>query len=140
MYVGVIATFLVRRYGGLPDDTCNGLRLSLNNRNLQLNETVYSIKQSNFFDRDQRQLIKNRENAMGAGGFGQSHSHRYCTLIAVVIPTSDRIIIIRAGPVVCVSKAERVRVLKNQGLTIGEIANAMTVSKRTVFRYLSQKL
>ena len=37
------------------------------------------------------------------------------------------------------SKPERTRALKNQGLTVAEIANAMAVSKRTVFRYLSQK-
>lgn len=36
-------------------------------------------------------------------------------------------------------KPERARVLKDQGLTIVEIANAMAVSKRTVFRYLSEK-
>lgn len=36
-------------------------------------------------------------------------------------------------------KPERARVLKDQGLTILEIANAMAVSKRTVFRYLSEK-
>jgi hypothetical protein len=36
-------------------------------------------------------------------------------------------------------KPERARALKVQGLTIAEIANAMAVSKRTVFRYLSQK-
>jgi DNA invertase Pin-like site-specific DNA recombinase len=36
-------------------------------------------------------------------------------------------------------KPERARALKNQGLTVTEIANAMAVSKRTVFRYLSQK-
>ncbi len=35
-------------------------------------------------------------------------------------------------------KPERARALKNQGLTVAEIANAMDVSKRTVFRYLSQ--
>lgn len=34
---------------------------------------------------------------------------------------------------------ERARTLKNQGLTNAEIANAMGVSKRTVFRYLEQK-
>jgi DNA invertase Pin-like site-specific DNA recombinase len=33
----------------------------------------------------------------------------------------------------------RARMLKNQGLTIAEIANAMAVSKRTIFRYLSEK-
>ena len=37
-------------------------------------------------------------------------------------------------------KPERARALKDQGLTIAEIANAMAVSKRTVFRYLSQKI
>jgi orotate phosphoribosyltransferase-like protein len=37
-------------------------------------------------------------------------------------------------------KPERARALKGQGLTIAEIANAMAVSKRTVFRYLSRKL
>ena len=36
-------------------------------------------------------------------------------------------------------KPERTRALKDQGLTITEIANAMAVSKRTVFRYLSEK-
>ena len=36
-------------------------------------------------------------------------------------------------------KPERARVLKDQGLTIAEIANAMAVSKRTLFRYLSRK-
>jgi len=36
-------------------------------------------------------------------------------------------------------KPERTRALKNQGLTVAEIANAMAVSNRTVFRYLSQK-
>ena len=36
-------------------------------------------------------------------------------------------------------KPERARVLKDQGFTIVEIANAMAVSKRTVFRYLSEK-
>lgn len=35
-------------------------------------------------------------------------------------------------------KPGRAKVLKNQGLTVAEIANAMAVSKRTVFRYLSQ--
>jgi hypothetical protein len=34
-YVGAIATFLIRRYFGLPDDICNGLRFSLNSRNPQ---------------------------------------------------------------------------------------------------------
>ena len=36
-------------------------------------------------------------------------------------------------------KPERARALKDQGLAIAEIANAMAVSKRTVFRYLSEK-
>jgi DNA invertase Pin-like site-specific DNA recombinase len=36
-------------------------------------------------------------------------------------------------------KPERARALKDQGLTITEIANAMAVSKRTVFRYLSEE-
>ncbi len=36
-------------------------------------------------------------------------------------------------------KPERARAFKNQGLTVAEIVNAMAVSKRTVFRYLSQK-
>jgi len=37
------------------------------------------------------------------------------------------------------AKPERARALKNQGLNVAEIANAMAVSKRTVFRYLSQE-
>ena len=37
-------------------------------------------------------------------------------------------------------KPERASVLKDQGLTIAEIANAMAVNKRTLFRYLSRKL
>jgi len=36
-------------------------------------------------------------------------------------------------------KAERARTLENQGLTVMEIANAIAVSKRKVFRHLSQK-
>jgi DNA invertase Pin-like site-specific DNA recombinase len=36
-------------------------------------------------------------------------------------------------------KPTRARTLKDQGLTIAEIANAMAVSKRTIFRYLSEK-
>ena len=36
-------------------------------------------------------------------------------------------------------KPERASVLKDQGLTIAEIANAMAVNKRTLFRYLSRK-
>jgi DNA invertase Pin-like site-specific DNA recombinase len=36
-------------------------------------------------------------------------------------------------------KPERARVLRDQGLTVMEIANAMAVSRRTVFRYLSEK-
>ena len=77
---------------------------------------------------------------MGAGGFGRSHGHRLCTLISVLIHTGDRIIIERARAVVYVGKVERARALNDQGLTIEEIANAMAVSKRTVFRNLSQKL
>jgi DNA invertase Pin-like site-specific DNA recombinase len=39
-------------------------------------------------------------------------------------------------------KAEpaRAKALHNQGLTVAEIANAMAVSKRTVFRYLAEVL
>ena len=36
-------------------------------------------------------------------------------------------------------KPTRARTLKDQGLTIAEIANTMAVSKRTIFRYLSEK-
>ena len=36
-------------------------------------------------------------------------------------------------------KPERARALKNQGLTVAGIVNAMAVSKRTIFQYLSQK-
>ncbi len=36
-------------------------------------------------------------------------------------------------------KPMRARALKDQGFTVAEIANALAVSKRTVFRYLSQK-
>jgi len=36
-------------------------------------------------------------------------------------------------------KPERARALKHQGLMVTEIAKAMAVSKRTVFRYLSLK-
>ena len=36
-------------------------------------------------------------------------------------------------------KTTRARTLKDQGLTIAEIANTMAVSKRTIFRYLSEK-
>ncbi len=36
-------------------------------------------------------------------------------------------------------KPERVKNLKSQGLSVEEIANAMAVSRRTVFRYLSQQ-
>lgn len=35
-------------------------------------------------------------------------------------------------------KPGRAKALKKQGLPVAEIANAMAVSKRTVFRYLSQ--
>jgi DNA invertase Pin-like site-specific DNA recombinase len=40
------------------------------------------------------------------------------------------------------TKAEpaRAKALHNQGLTVAEIANAMTVSKRTIFRYLAEVL
>jgi len=37
-------------------------------------------------------------------------------------------------------KPDRARVLRDQGLSVAEIANAIAVSRRTVFRYLSQKL
>jgi DNA invertase Pin-like site-specific DNA recombinase len=36
-------------------------------------------------------------------------------------------------------KPDRANALKDQGLTIAEIANAMAVNKRTIFRYLSRK-
>ncbi len=36
-------------------------------------------------------------------------------------------------------KPERAKNLKSQGLSVEEIANAMAVSRRTVFRYLSQQ-
>ena len=34
----------------------------------------------------------------------------------------------------------RAKALHNQGLTVAELANAMAVSKRTVFRYLAKVL
>ncbi len=36
-------------------------------------------------------------------------------------------------------KPERAKNLRSQGLSVEEIANAMAVSRRTVFRYLSQQ-
>lgn len=36
-------------------------------------------------------------------------------------------------------KPERAKELKSQGFSVEEIANAMRISRRTVFRYLSQE-